>query len=70
MKMTANDLAKKYNTTAAKIQQAACDWQCAEGYDQDGREYETLGAWLDMLFLHAPKKQTLEPYQKGDEYCY
>lgn len=68
--MKISEAAKNYGVPEDAIRQALINWQCAEGYDAEGCEYETETEWLEMCFGKSnPLKVPFEPYQKGDEFC-
>ena len=59
--MTRKEYAAKKGLTVEALREQELAWLQNEGYDDDGKEYETLDAWIDR----KPARMSYDPYDGG-----
>lgn len=67
--MTYTELAARLHITEVKVRRYATAWIQSEGYDDRGREHETLESYIRAVRGDAQRAAILgdgTPWQKGD----
>jgi len=63
--MTIRETATHYGLTTIQFRQEYASFLHSEGFDDDGREYQTLDAWMRRNRVQIADPT---PWQKGDDY--